>query len=186
MLYQLHEYNRALLGPVAELARAGAYMFSAPESWFAHLPGANRVAAGYELLYRLGKEYEKPAWGIEEVALARAGAKAQVVEHMVLAKPFCRLMHFERRSDDASVTAELKREPVVLVVAPLSGHHATLLRDTVRTLLSAHDVYATTRSTSPTGSTRAWCRWPKARSRWTPTWVTCASSCATSARNACT
>ena len=143
MLYQLHEYNRALLGPVAELARAGAYMFSAPESWLAHLPGANRVAAGYELLYRLGKEYEKPAWGIEEVELARAGARAQVVEHMVLAKPFCRLMHFERRSDDPSVTAELKREPVVLVVAPLSGHHATLLRDTVRTLLSAHDVYVT-------------------------------------------
>ena len=49
-------------------------MFSAPESWFAHLPGANRVAAGYELLYRLGKEYEKPAWGIEEVELARAPA----------------------------------------------------------------------------------------------------------------
>ena len=83
MLYQLHEYNRALLGPVAEFARAGAYMFSAPESWLAHMPGANRVAAGYELLYRLGKEYEKPAWGIEEVELARAGAgaRAQVVEH---------------------------------------------------------------------------------------------------------
>jgi poly(3-hydroxybutyrate) depolymerase len=145
VIYQLHEYNRALLQPVAALARAGAYMFSAPESWLAHLPGANRVAAGYELLYRLGKEYEKPAWGIEEVELARAGtrAKAQVIEEVALAKPFCRLMHFERRSDDASVMAELKREPTVLVVAPLSGHHATLLRDTVRSLLSAHDVYVT-------------------------------------------
>jgi len=67
VLYQLHEYNRALLSPAAELAKAGAYLFSAPGSWFAHLPGANRVAAAYELLYRLGKEYDKPAWGIDEV-----------------------------------------------------------------------------------------------------------------------
>jgi len=145
VLYQLHEYNRALLGHIAQFARAGAYMFSAPQSWLAHLPGANRIAAGYELLYRLGKEYAKPAWGIDEVELANvgAGARAPVIEQTVLAKPFCRLMHFERRSDDASVMAALKREPVVLVVAPLSGHHATLLRDTVRALLSAHDVYVT-------------------------------------------
>jgi poly(3-hydroxybutyrate) depolymerase len=145
VLYQLREYNRLLLSPAAELARAGAYMFSAPESWFAQLPGASRVAAGYELLYRLGKDYEKPPWGIAEVEIDRAGdgLKLPVVEQMVLAKPFCRLVHFERGSDDARVIAELKRDPVVLVVAPLSGHHATLLRDTVRTLLSDHDVYVT-------------------------------------------
>jgi len=143
VLYQLHEYNRALLGPVAELARTGAYMFSAPESWLAYLPGANRVAAGYELLYRLGKEYEKPAWEIDDVVHAATGTKVAVVEHLVLAKPFCRLMHFERRSDDPAVAERLKREPVVLIVAPLSGHHATLLRDTVRTALGGHDIYIT-------------------------------------------
>ena len=145
MLYHLHEYNRALLSPVVTLARAGADMFSAPGSWLARLPGANRVAAAYELLYRVGKDYEKPAWDIHEVNIGRRldGIEVPVVEQLVLARPFCQLLHFERHSDDASVVAELKRDPVVLVVAPLSGHHATLLRDTVRTLLSDHDVYVT-------------------------------------------
>jgi poly(3-hydroxybutyrate) depolymerase len=143
VLYQLHEYNRALLGPVAELARTGVYMFSAPESWLAYLPGANRVAAGCELLYRLGKEYEKPAWGIDDVVHTATGTKVAVVEHLVLSKPFCRLMHFERRSHDPALAERLRQEPVVLIVAPLSGHHATLLRDTVRTMLGAHDIYIT-------------------------------------------
>ena len=97
MLYQLHEYNRALLGPVAELARTGVYMFSAPESWLAYLPGANRVAAGCELLYRLGKEYEKPAFGIETVDVR--GTTVAVVEQTRIAKPFCRLQRFKRFSD---------------------------------------------------------------------------------------
>ena len=118
-------------------------MFSAPDSWFAQLPGANRVAAGLELLFRLAKDYETPAWGIREVNIDRTGASVPVVEEMVLAKPFCRLIHFARRSENVAVAAELKRDPVVLVVAPYSGHHATLLRDTVRTLLAAHDVYVT-------------------------------------------
>jgi poly(3-hydroxybutyrate) depolymerase len=145
VLYHLHEYNRALLSPVITLARAGADMFSAPGSWLAQLPGANRVAAAYELLYRVGKDYEKPPWGIHEVNIGRRldGIKVPVVEQLVLAKPFCRLLHFERHSNDAAVAAELKRDPVVLVVAPLSGHHATLLRDTVRTMLADHDVYVT-------------------------------------------
>jgi len=145
VLYHLHEYNRALFSPVVQLARAGADMFSAPGSWLSQLPGANRVAAAYELLYRLGKDYEKPAWGIDEVNIGRTldGVTVPVVEQTVLAKPFCRLLHFERVSDNRDVAGELKRDPVVLVVAPLSGHHATLLRDTVRTLLARHDVYVT-------------------------------------------
>ena len=61
VLYYLHEYNRALLSPVVGFARAGALMFSTPGSWLAQVPGAKRVAAGYELIYRLGKDYEKPA-----------------------------------------------------------------------------------------------------------------------------
>ena len=61
----------------------------------------------------------------------------------MLAKPFCRLLRFKRYSDDAGNLRELKDDPTVLVVAPLSGHHATLLRDTVRTLLRDHKVYVT-------------------------------------------
>jgi poly(3-hydroxybutyrate) depolymerase len=66
-----------------------------------------------------------------------------VIEREVLRKPFCRLLRFKRYSDDAGNLRELKDDPPVLVVAPLSGHHATLLRDTVRTLLQDHKVYIT-------------------------------------------
>jgi len=141
VLYQLHEYNRAVLMPAAQLAQAGARMFSTPGSWLAHLPGADRIAAGYELLYRLGKSYEKPAFAIHEVDVA--GAKVPVVEQTAMNKPFCRLLRFKRFSDRSQVIGKLRQDPPVLLVAPLSGHYATLLRDTARSLLSDHKVYIT-------------------------------------------
>ncbi len=141
MLYQIHEFNRALLSPVTYWARVGACMFSTPGSWLAQLPGAARIAAGYELFYRMGKDYQKPEFGIESVQVR--GVPVAVAERTVRSEPFCRLLCFERQSADAGVAASLARDPVVLVVAPLSGHHATLLRDTVRTLLADHQVYIT-------------------------------------------
>jgi poly(3-hydroxybutyrate) depolymerase len=141
MLYQLHELNRALLSPATQLAKAAAHMFSAPGSWLKLMPGAAPVAAGYELLYRLGKSYEKPRFEIHSVEAH--GASVAVLEQTVLSKPFCRLQRFKRFSDQAEVISALKRDPVVLVVAPLSGHHATLVRDTVRSLLGSHKVYVT-------------------------------------------
>ncbi|HEY6476129.1 MAG TPA: polyhydroxyalkanoate depolymerase [Polyangia bacterium] len=129
------------MAPAVQMAEAGARMFSEPGSWLSQLPGANSVAAGYELLYRLGKTYDKPAFGITEVAVD--GAKVPIIEQSVLDKPFCRLLRFKRYSDQPEIVTKLKQEPAVLVVAPLSGHHATLLRDTVRTLLTAHKVYLT-------------------------------------------
>lgn len=140
MLYQIHELNRALLAPATQLAYAGARIFSSP-SWLARLPGSSRIAAGYELLYRIGKDYPKPAFGIQAVDVR--GSRVDVIEQTTIGKPFCRLLHFKRYSDDPAVVASLRSDPVVLVVAPLSGHHATLLRDTVHTLLRDHDVYIT-------------------------------------------
>ena len=139
MLYQLHELNRAMMAPWVHLAEANSRIFSDPSSWASSLPGAERIAAGNELVHRLGKDYEKPPWNIHEVEVA--GRKVPVLEQEELRKPFCRLVRFKRYSDDARVIAALKDDPVVLVVAPLSGHHATLLRDTVRTLLRDHKVY---------------------------------------------
>jgi poly(3-hydroxybutyrate) depolymerase len=141
VLYQIHELNQRLLAPAVDFAEIGAQMFSAPASPLSWLPGASYVAASCEVLYRLGKIYDKPKFGIADVEAH--GARVSVVEQTVADKPFCRLRHFQRRSDDAAVSARLDADPTVLVVAPLSGHHATLLRDTVRTLLSAHDVYIT-------------------------------------------
>ncbi len=141
MLYQMHELGRAWMAPVTYWAEAGARMFSASGSWTSGLPGATRVAAGYELLYRIGKDYEKPEFGIHSIDIE--GTAYPVVEREMLRKPFCRLLRFKRYADDAGNLKDLKDDPPVLVVAPLSGHHSTLLRDTVRTLLRDHKVYIT-------------------------------------------
>jgi poly(3-hydroxybutyrate) depolymerase len=105
------------------------------------LPGSERVAAAYKLLFRINKSYEKPEFGINSVEAHHH--EVAVLEETVLTKSFCHLKHFKRSSDQDAVNAALRADPVVLVVAPLSGHHATLLRDTVRTLLTSHDVYIT-------------------------------------------
>ena len=141
LLYQLHEAWRAGLAPYAYWADAGAKMYSAHDSWLSSLPGAQRTAAAFELMYRLGKDYEKPEFGIHSVEID--GVACPVVERVDIVKPFCRLLRFKRYSDDQDRLRDLKDDPSVLVVAPLSGHHATLLRDTVRTLLQDHKVYVT-------------------------------------------
>jgi poly(3-hydroxybutyrate) depolymerase len=141
MLYHLHELNRTLLNPLVAWSGAASRALSSPDNWLSRMPGMDRVAAGYELLFRLGKDYEKPAFNITSVVAH--GREAPVVEERAIELPFCHLLHFKRCSDDPKALEQLRHDPVVLVVAPLSGHHATLLRDTVRTLLRDHDVYVT-------------------------------------------
>ena len=124
-----------------QLAEATARMFSSSGGWLTQVPGAANVAASHELFHRLGKRYEKPKFGIVSVDVG--GARAAVLEETVLSRPFCRLQRFTRLSDDVDVITRLQDQPPVLVVAPLSGHHATLLRETVATLLTRHTVYIT-------------------------------------------
>jgi poly(3-hydroxybutyrate) depolymerase len=139
MLYQLHEMQRTFLNPLMQWAEASSKLFSNPVSPFAHTPFSQRIAAGYELLYRLGKDYEKPAFGIDTTTVN--GKPVGIFEHAAVTKAFCRLLHFRKDLSDAE--ARELAQPVVLLVAPLSGHHSTLLRDTVRGLLPEHDVYIT-------------------------------------------
>ena len=141
MLYQIYETNRAWLSPFSEFASAASKLYSHPMSPMAQMPQAQRVAAGFDLIHRLTKEYEKPAFDIHEVKVD--GVKIVIQEQVVEEKPFCRLIRFKRFTDDVEVLAQMRDQPSVLVVAPLSGHHATLLRDTVRTLLHDHKVYIT-------------------------------------------
>jgi poly(3-hydroxybutyrate) depolymerase len=141
MLYQLYETQRALLSPFSEFAAASAKLYNHPLSPFTHTPMAQRVSAGFDLMHRLAKEYEKPEFGITSVRVD--GIEIAVQQQVALAKPFCRLLRFKRFTDDATQLATMKHQPTVLVVAPLSGHHATLVRDTVRALLQHHKVYVT-------------------------------------------
>ncbi len=141
LLYQLHELGRAWAKPFTYWAQANAKAFSAPGSWLSTMPGAERIAAANELIYRIGKDYEKPAFGIHSIAWE--GTVYPVVQKTVVAKPFCNLLRFKRYTDDAGTIGEMRGQPPVLIVAPLSGHHSTLLRDTVRTMLRDHKVYIT-------------------------------------------
>ncbi|HWH80722.1 MAG TPA: polyhydroxyalkanoate depolymerase, partial [Burkholderiaceae bacterium] len=141
MLYQLYETQRALLSPFAEFASATSKLYNHPLSPFAHTPGAQRVSAGLDLMHRLSKDYEKPDFAITSVKVD--GVDVAVQEQVAIEKPFCRLLRFKRFTDDERVLKRLKDQPTVLIVAPLSGHHATLLRETVREFLKDHKVFIT-------------------------------------------
>jgi len=141
MLYQIYETNRAWISPFSEFASAASKLYSHPLSPMAQIPSAHRVSAGFDLIHRLTKEYEKPEFGINKVNVH--GTDVVIQEQIVEEKPFCKLIRFKRFTDDAKLLDKMRDQPSVLVVAPLSGHHSTLLRDTVRTLLQDHKVYIT-------------------------------------------
>ncbi len=141
MLYTFFETQRTLMEPFADLAQATAKFYSNPLNPMSETVLGHRMAAGYELLYRLGKDYEKPEFGIRTVMVD--GVEVAIHERVEIDKPFCELRRFKRFSDDPATLTTLKSQPAVLVVAPLSGHYATLLRETVRTMLGGHKVYIT-------------------------------------------
>ncbi len=138
MLYQLHELQRSILNPLSRVAGASAQFYTNPYSPLAYSPFSKRIAATFDLVHRLGKEYQKPAFGLNSTEID--GQAVPVIESVVVEKPFCKLIHFERQLP-AGMPA--RQDPKIMLVAPLSGHHATLLRDTVRTLLPNHEVYIT-------------------------------------------
>ena len=123
MLYSLFEAQHTALAPFRFLAELSRGWFGHPFSPFSFFPMSRRVAASSDLFLRVTERYEKPEWNLPE-------AQIEVALH----KPFCKLIHFKQSTP---------KKHKVLVVAPLSGHHATLVRDTVRTLLADHDVWVT-------------------------------------------
>ena len=141
MLYQWYETQRSLLSPFAEFAGATSKLYSNQLSPFATVPGSQRISAGFDLMNRLAKEYEKPEFDIRSVRVGTVDVAVQ--EQVALTKPFCRLLRFKRFTDNVPVLERMKTQPTVLVVAPLSGHHSTLLRETVRALLADHKVFIT-------------------------------------------
>ena len=129
MLYHLHELQRRLMNPLSVWAQATSELFSSPYSPLAYTPMSRR----------LGKHYTKPEFGLSPTTIN--GTAVPVVEEVDVEKPFCRLLHFRRELNGR--LAKRPADPRVLIVAPLSGHHATLLRDTVRAMLREHDVWIT-------------------------------------------
>jgi poly(3-hydroxybutyrate) depolymerase len=141
MLYQLYETQRAMVSPFAELASAASKLYEHPLSAYSHVPFAQRISAGLDLAHRLSKDYEKPEFNITSTMVG--DEEVAVLQQVALQKPFCRLLRFKRFTDDQATLTLMRDQPTVLVVAPLSGHHATLLRETVRMLLKDHKVFIT-------------------------------------------
>ncbi len=135
MLYSLFEAQHTALAPLRFAAEFSRGWFGHPFSPWAYSPLSRRIAAGSDLFLRLTQRYEKPAWRVDYAVLD--GDKIPVEIEVALDKPFCKLIRFRRRLERP------RNDPKVLLVAPLSGHHATLLRDTVRALLAEHEVWVT-------------------------------------------
>ena len=139
MLYEMREAQRAVLTPLSDWAGSMSKLYANPYSPLSLMPFSRRMSAGFELLHRMGKEYEKPEFGIRSTMID--DREVTVAERIELSKPFCRLLQFDRMLPKA--LSHRHDDPKVLVFAPLSGHHATLLRDTVRAMLPDHNVYIT-------------------------------------------
>jgi poly(3-hydroxybutyrate) depolymerase len=127
--------------PFTDLAHSASKVYGNPLSLLGQNPFAQRISAGYDLMHRLGKDYEKPEFGLRTIDVD--GIDIAIHERIEIDKPFCELRRFKRFSDDPATLGKLKGQPAVLIVAPLSGHYATLLRDTVKSMLADHKVYIT-------------------------------------------
>ncbi|MBK6387914.1 MAG: polyhydroxyalkanoate depolymerase [Rhodoferax sp.] len=133
MLYQAYQSQSDLMSPLRLLAQS-----SSANLWFSKTEGnfLRKLSASMEVFSRLRLTHSRPAYGITSVKVG--DHELAVTEEKVLGLPFGTLLRFKK-----DAPADLPYQPPVLLVAPLSGHFATLLRETVRTLLQDHDVYIT-------------------------------------------
>ncbi len=136
MYYQLYELNHAAVQPLRAYADAVKLFYSNPLNPLSHTPWGRSVAAGAELFERTTRRYGKPGFELSQTKLDFKSVA--VSEKTVWSRPFCNLLHFERR-----LPAGRRPDPKLLIVAPMSGHYATLLRGTVEAILPHAEVYIT-------------------------------------------
>ncbi|SMC71929.1 polyhydroxyalkanoate depolymerase, intracellular [Fulvimarina manganoxydans] len=136
MLYYFYEWNHAALTPMRAAADATRLFYQNPMNPLSGTTVGRAIAAGAELFERTTRVYSKPEFGLTQTVVDHQ--PVEVKERVVVEKPFCRLLHFDRQ-----LPQKHKADPRFLIVAPLSGHYATLLRGTVEALLPYADVYIT-------------------------------------------
>jgi poly(3-hydroxybutyrate) depolymerase len=137
MLYQWFEMGHAAVRPARAAADAGRFFFQNPFNPLTHTSLGRHAAAACEVFERTTRRYERPVFGLPTTLVD--GAKVAVTEEVVFDRPFCKIRHFKRDISDARAA----QDPRILLVAPMSGHFATLLRGTVETLMPNHEVYIT-------------------------------------------
>ncbi len=133
MLYKAYQLHGDLLAPWRALVDSGAQAMRRLPDALLDNPWARGALAGADLMPFIGLRHERPAFAIEAVTID--GAAVAIEERAAHRTPFATLLHFAKRTPEP--------QPKVLIVAPLSGHYATLLRATVSTMLPEHDVYLT-------------------------------------------
>ncbi len=138
MLYQTYEMIHNLMRPYRALAILGGKMLKHPMNVFGDTNAGKATAAALDLFESTTRRYGKPEWVVENPVIAD-NVTAKLTIKTVKQKPFCNLLHFKRT---APLLKE-RKDPKVLVLAPMSGHYATLLRGTVEALIPDHDVYIT-------------------------------------------
>jgi poly(3-hydroxybutyrate) depolymerase len=136
-MYWMYEMAQASLNPARAVTDATKILFQNPLNPWSHTEFGKSVAAACELFERTTRRYGKPEWRIHDTEVN--GVRTPVEVKSVWEKPFCRLLHFDRK-----LTRPLRvPQTRVLIVAPMSGHYATLLRGTVEAFLPTHEVYIT-------------------------------------------
>ncbi|MGX5667302.1 polyhydroxyalkanoate depolymerase [Rhizobium daejeonense] len=136
MFYQLYELNHAAMAPFRASADMMRLAYSSPLNPLSHTVLGRTMAAGLEVFERVTRRYGKPEFGLPTTTVD--GHTVNVTEEIVWKKPFCNLIHFKR-----DLPPTLEQGPRILIVAPMSGHYATLLRGTVEALIQNADVYIT-------------------------------------------
>lgn len=137
MLYHAYEMTHAAISPMRAAARMGQEVMRYPFNPLAESYGSRAVSAALEMFINATRRYGKPEFEIDTTTVD--GVETPVVEETVLSKPFCNLLHFRRDTP----AARARRDPKVLMIAPMSGHYATLLRGTVKAMLPEHEVFIT-------------------------------------------
>ncbi|PDS79395.1 polyhydroxyalkanoate depolymerase [Rhizobium sp. L43] len=136
MFYQLYELNHAAMAPFRAAADIMRFAYANPLNPFSHTPFGRTITASLEMFERTTRRYGKPEFGLKQTMIG--DQPVSVREEVVWSRPFCNLLHFAR-----NVPAARGNDPRILIVAPMSGHYATLLRGTVEALLPSADVYIT-------------------------------------------
>ncbi|MCF6215510.1 MAG: polyhydroxyalkanoate depolymerase [Emcibacter sp.] len=133
MLYHMYEFQHSLFAPARFAIDVTQQSFSNPLSPLSYMPGAKHISAACDVMEQVTRRYGKPKFGLKETIID--GEIVAVEERNVLEKSFCKLKYFKRDIEN--------NDPKLLIVAPLSGHYATLLRGTVEAMLPDHNVYIT-------------------------------------------
>ncbi|WP_086932385.1 polyhydroxyalkanoate depolymerase [Agarilytica rhodophyticola] len=142
MLYHAYELNHAAVGPLRQLVDLNKRLYESPYNPLSYTLAGRNISAACDLFEAMTRRYEKPAWRLNETSIN--GCAIPIREREVWRKPFCRLLHFQRdHNTRKAALGKDKADPRVVIIAPLSGHYATLLRGTVEAFLPEHEVYIT-------------------------------------------